>query len=142
MPLRQYIVLALRRQFKRRQILRRGAHAGGNENHPLWVNGVNQADGFVIYAIQRRHIMIEFVGRLINEIEPQKRGCLTKIARDHAPPVDQILFMAGAGIGFIRIRLIGNNGYDAIVFAGLYQLTQMDEARFRRRACHTDTDMR
>lgn len=45
----------------------------GNENHPLWVNGVNQADGFVIYAIQRRHIMIKFVGRLINEIEPQKR---------------------------------------------------------------------
>jgi len=51
MPLRQQVVLAVRRQPQRGKILRRGAQSRGDEDHTLGINLMQGAHHIVISAI-------------------------------------------------------------------------------------------
>ena len=90
------------------------------------------ADGFVIYPVQGSLAVVEFLRRFINQVKPQQRRTLRKIVRDGHPPVDHLLFIAGAGVVFILIGLISNDRNHAILLTRLYQFSQVDESRFRR----------
>jgi len=70
-PLRQHIVAALRRQFQYGEIFRHGAETRRNENHPLRINTVNGFDHVAIQTVELLRVVIELVGRLVNQIKPE-----------------------------------------------------------------------
>jgi len=57
------------------------------------------------------------------------------------PPVDHRVFGIRFRVVFIFISLISDDGDDAVLLAGLHQLAQVNQPRFRGFARHPNTDM-
>jgi len=83
--------------------------------------------------------MVELISGLVDQVETEQRRLLTKIVRHGNPPVDHLFFCIGLWVIFIFISLISDDGDHAVVLAGFYQLTQMNQPRFGRFCCHPNT---
>jgi len=141
MPLRQQVVLAVRRQPQRGEILRRGAQSRGDEDHALGINLMQGAYYIVVSAIQGGQIAVQFVGGFINHIKTERRMLATKKLPDRCPPGHQLRFGFCVGLGFKAIGLIRDDRRYAIGFAGFDQLTQVNQPRFGHIIRHANTDM-
>jgi len=102
---------------------------------------VDRFDGFFIHAVQRRKIVVELIGRFVNEVKSQHGRALAKIVRHGNPPVDHLFLVIGFRVVFIFISLIGDNRNHAVLLAGFHQLTQVDQPSFRRLIRHANTHM-
>jgi len=102
---------------------------------------VNVFDRFLIHPVERSKVVVELVRRFVDQVKAQQRRALTKIVRHGNPPVDHLFFGIRFRVVFIFIGLISDDGDDAVLLAGLHQLTQVNQPRFRRFARHPNTDM-
>jgi len=82
--------------------------------------------------------VVKLVGRLVNEIKPQQRVALAEIVRHGNPPVDGLFLVIGFRVVFIFVSLVRDYRDHAILLAGLHQLAQVDQPRFRRLIGHAD----
>jgi len=102
---------------------------------------VNVFDRFLIHPVERSNVVVELVRRFVDQVKAQQRRALTKIVRHGNPPVNHLFFGIRFRVVFIFIGLISDDGDDAVLLAGLHQLTQVNQPRFRRFARHPNTDM-
>jgi len=127
MPLRQHVMAALRRQFQYRQIFRHGAKARRNKNHPLRIRVVKGFNHVAVEPVELLRIMVEPLGGLVDDIEPQQRMLLAEIVGHRAPPGDHFGGVLRARVSLKGVRLVGDYRDDVVALARLDDFAQMDE---------------